>query len=133
MMSIYCPYIPPPPYLFSYFDKPIAAVCKDLYIDTNNTIEPATMNTFSEKQPDGPLLPVTNPITQDASTTSARSCTDKFLATVDAFTCKLEKCNRAFYSISAFLMIATQILCLGTVLAFTAWLAYLFTTGRRVK
>ncbi|OBT97076.1 hypothetical protein VE01_04867 [Pseudogymnoascus verrucosus] len=102
------------------------------------------MNNISEKQTQDPLLPLTNPInpinpiithtttTQIASTT-APTRSDKFFAAMDAFAPKMERFNRALDSIAMSIMIATQILCLGVVLWYSAKLAYLFTTSRRAN
>ncbi|OBT73979.1 hypothetical protein VF21_06006 [Pseudogymnoascus sp. 05NY08] len=90
------------------------------------------MNNISEKQSLSPLLPTSNPITH-TTTTTAPSVADKIFATMDAFTHRAEKVNRALYSLSTFVMMVTQVLCLVVVLSSTAWLAYLFTTGHRVN
>jgi hypothetical protein len=88
------------------------------------------MNTFSEKQPNGPLLPLTNPITQD-STTSGPSRMDRFVATMESMSRAAEKWGDFSEKAAFVAMVVLQILCLGTVLVYAVSLAYLLATGHR--
>ncbi|OBT41082.1 hypothetical protein VE00_09343 [Pseudogymnoascus sp. WSF 3629] len=88
------------------------------------------MNTFSEKQPNGPLLPLTNPITQD-STTSGPSRMDRFVATMESMSRAAEEWGDFSEKAAFVAMVVLQILCLGTVLVYAVSLAYLLATGHR--
>ncbi|OBT60768.1 hypothetical protein VE03_09753 [Pseudogymnoascus sp. 23342-1-I1] len=92
---------------------------------------------ISEKRPDEPLLPLTNPGTTHTTfpdaTTAAPSRTDKVVSSLQSFHRVSESINRSLESTAIFLLLVTQLLCCGVVVGYTATLGYFFVTERRAR
>lgn len=114
--------------LFTYFHKPRRCLYPKPV--NNKLLKTTAMNTPSEKRPYTPLLPTTKP-TMPTNLRDNRSLPERLHALMNAITRFVDTFRRMFESLALALMVAIQIICLGTVLAQTVALAYLFSMERK--